>query len=189
VYPAVKTLWLRSTLLELLGSRLGPDFGLVRGLYFDKPPASNWSLPWHQDLTIAVKDNSLSSNRFRNRTTKAGIPHVEAPREVLEQMLTLRIHLDDVDEENGPLQVLPGSHRGQNGAVSQLAVSIHSAAGGVLAIRPLVSHASGPSLAKNRHRRIIHLEFAASAELPDGFEWRHFFSPSADCQQGALRSN
>ena len=27
-------------------------------------------------------------------------------------MLTARLHLDEVTEENGPLRVLPGSHRG-----------------------------------------------------------------------------
>ena len=192
LFPPTRTLWQRDSLLQVLRTELGQDFGLVRGLYFDKPPGGNWSLPWHQDLTIAVKDHSLPSTQFRNRTTKAGVPHVEAPRNVLEQMLTLRIHLDDVDEENGPLQVLPGSHRlaSASDAASQDPVSIHTSAGGVLAIRPLVSHASGSASATTtRYRRIIHLEFAASPTLPDGYEWQHFFSPPTDCERGRLRSN
>ena len=95
----------------LLNDVLGPEFGLVRGLYFDKPPDATWSLPWHQDKTIAVKFNDKPSQRFRRPTKKAGVPHVEAPDDVLREMLTLRIHFDNVDAQNGALQVLPGSHR------------------------------------------------------------------------------
>src|SRR5262249_56828349 len=103
--------WRQPPLPDLLQAVLGPDFGLVRVLFFDKPPGQSWALPWHKDLTIAVRDNRLPSTHFGKPTRKAGVPHVEAPREVLEAMLTLRVHLDDVSEENGPLQVLPGSHR------------------------------------------------------------------------------
>ena len=97
-------------LTDLLTETLGPDFGLVRGLYFDKHPDRTWSLPWHKDLTIAVKDNSISSTQFTKPTNKSGVAHVEAPESVLRNMLTLRIHLDPVTEENGPLEVAVGSH-------------------------------------------------------------------------------
>jgi hypothetical protein len=43
-------------------------------------------------------------------TIKAGAPHVIASDEILHKMLTLRIHLDEVTDENGPLRVVPGSH-------------------------------------------------------------------------------
>lgn len=192
VFPPTQELWKRPVLLKLLRAELGEACGLVRGLYFDKPPEGNWSLPWHQDLTIAVRDNSLPSERFRNRTVKAGVAHVEAPRDLLQQMLTLRIHLDDVDAENGPLEVIPGSHRLTTAIETgkQTPLAIHTRAGGVLAIRPLVSHASGPSApGTNRHRRVIHLEFASSRVLPDGYEWRHFFSATGDCEPHRRRSN
>jgi len=114
VFPVAVGLWKRKQLVELLTAVLGPRFGLVRGLYFDKPPASTWSLPWHRDLTIAVRDHSLPSQQFRNPTTKGGVQHVEAPDELLQQMLTLRIHLDNVHDENGPLQVIPGTHHGRD---------------------------------------------------------------------------
>ena len=76
-----------------LAEVLGEECGLVRGLYFDKPPDQSWSLPWHRDQTIAVADNRLPTTYFRNPTKKEGVLHVEAPRELLQQMLTLRIHL------------------------------------------------------------------------------------------------
>jgi Phytanoyl-CoA dioxygenase (PhyH) len=176
VFPPAATLWRKPPLIELLTTVLGDEFGLVRGLYFDKPPQGNWSLPWHQDLTIAVANHSLPSQRFRNRTTKAEVPHVEAPDEILHQMLTLRIHLDDVTEVNGPLQVLPGTHVGRESVPDQRPpVTILAAAGDVLAMRPLLSHASVASNTESTlHRRVIHLEFAASLELPDNYRWHTF---------------
>lgn len=186
-FPPARDLWRRRPLVDLLIAALGPRFGLVRGLFFDKPPESTWSLPWHQDRTIAVTDNTIASPRFKSPTRKAGVPHIEAPDEVLEQMLTLRIHLDAATDENGPLVVLPESHRGagvppadvesdarQGGRLPRV---IHAAAGDVLAMRPLLYHCSGSSLPDTaRHRRIVHLEFAAAPELPDGFCWHQFSS-------------
>ena len=55
LFVPAKTIWRRSPLLELLHEVLGPDFGLVRALFFDKPPERTWALPWHKGLTIAVK--------------------------------------------------------------------------------------------------------------------------------------
>jgi hypothetical protein len=175
--PVIANLWRTPALIELLSRVLGPEFGVVRGLYFDKPPERSWSLPWHKDLSIAVADNSLPSERFRNPTLKAGVPHVVAPADVLEQMLTLRIHLDDATDENGPLQVIPGSHC----AVTELSadtlpsLTIYAKSGDVLAMRPLLSHASGNSVSGTKlHRRIVHFEFASSDPLPDGFAWHTF---------------
>jgi hypothetical protein len=182
LYPPAIELARIPELAGLLKTVLGPACGLVRGLYFDKPPDSTWSLPWHRDLTIAVADHSPPSQRFRNRTVKAGVAHVEAPDEVLRQMLTLRIHLDDVTPENGPLLVLPGTHRGRDAAPStHEPTPILVRAGDCLAMRPLLSHASIVSEpGTTRHRRIVHLEFAASRELPDGYRWHDFIPVHGD---------
>jgi len=174
VFPQAATLWRKQPLINVLVEVLGPRFGLVRGLYFDKPPESTWSLPWHQDLTIAVKDHTLPSEQFRNRTTKGGVPHVEAPDELLRQMLTLRIHLDDVTNENGPLQVLPGTHVSRSAPSKRPPVTILAKMGDALAMRPLLSHCSGVSTGETSHRRVIHLEFAATPELPDGYQWHEY---------------
>ncbi len=96
---------------------------------------------------------------------------------VLHRMLTLRLHLDEVTHENGPLRVIPGSHVSStsNGLGADAAVTITAKAGDVLAMRPLIDHCSGPSTpGTQRHRRILHLEFAADDKLPDEYRWFHF---------------
>jgi hypothetical protein len=178
--PEVATLWRKLPLVDTLVAVLGSDFGLVRTLYFDKPPERTWSLPWHKDLTIAVRENRLPSARFTKPTSKAGVPHVEAPQQLLEAMLFARIHLDDVTEENGPLQVIAGSHRSgkslELGRKPPQTVLVQR--GDVLLIRPLVAHCSGRSHPEtSQHRRILHLEFAACPTLPDGYAW-HSFVPA-----------
>src|SRR5579883_3407136 len=42
---------IRGLVTQVLGDRAF----VVRGLLFDKTPEANWLVPWHQDLTIAVK--------------------------------------------------------------------------------------------------------------------------------------
>jgi hypothetical protein len=177
IWPEAASVWRQPPLPEMLEAVLSPDFGLVRTLYFDKPPDRTWALPWHKDLTIAVRDNHRPSTLFGKPTVKAGVPHVEAPEQVLEAMVTLRIHLDEVTEENGPLLVVPGSQR--TGKALQLGDktprTLLAKRGEVLMIRPLVAHSSVRSHPKTRsHRRILHLEFAASPELPDGYCWHDF---------------
>ncbi|MBX9655739.1 phytanoyl-CoA dioxygenase family protein [bacterium] len=175
--PSASTVWNVPPILELLRRLLGSDFGLVRALYFDKPPGQSWVLPWHKDSTIAVVDNELASDSFTHPTIKAGVPHVEAPPELLERMLTLRIFLDDVTEENGPLRVQPGSHRSSESVESVTAnvQLVLGRAGDVLAMRPLLTHSSGHSKPDSKmNRRTLHLEFAADRQLPDGYDWHRF---------------
>jgi hypothetical protein len=182
LWPSVAGVWRRPPLPDVLAAVLGPDYGLVRTLFFDKPPEGSWALPWHKDLTIAVRDNRRPSGHFGKPTRKAGVPHVEAPVEVLEAMLTARIHLDDVTDQNGPLQVLPGSHRTGKEIRFDNTVprSILLRAGDVLLMRPLLAHNSvNAEPGTRRHRRIVHLEFAAGADLPDGYAW-HDFLPGRD---------
>jgi hypothetical protein len=179
LWPAAAGVARWPALSQALAAVLGSRYGLVRGLYFDKPPGQTWALPWHKDLTVAVRDNRRPSRYFTKPTTKAGVPHAEAPLELLEAMLTARVHLDDLTEENGPLKVVPGSHR--TGKELRLGdfqpESVLVQRGDVLLIRPLVAHSSGRSHPDtHRHRRILHLEFAAAPELPDGYEWHDFIA-------------
>lgn len=190
--PEVTSVWQVDPMLGLLREVLGDGFGLVRALFFDKPPERTWNLPWHKDTSISVRDNSASSPSFSRPTVKAGVPHVIANDDLLRQMLTLRIHLDDVTDENGPLRVIPRSHITSEceGLGVDHAVTIHANAGDVLVMRPLISHASGASIAGTmRHRRILHLEFAANEKLPDGYQWHDYIRPTIIKPIGAEHSS
>jgi ectoine hydroxylase-related dioxygenase (phytanoyl-CoA dioxygenase family) len=174
--PATRRLADSEALAGLVRPVLGPGAFVIRGLLFDKTPGANWLVPWHQDLTIAVKARTEAAG-FGPWTVKAGVPHVRPPVAVLERMLTVRVHLDDSDAARGPLRVLPGSHlRGRLGAGATRdwlermpAVSCLIPRGGALLMRPLLLHASSPADDPG-HRRVVHLEYAAD-RLPDGVEW------------------
>jgi hypothetical protein len=171
IFPEVIELVRRRVLREFSTAILGAGAGIVRALYFDKPPDRSWSLPWHKDRTIAVQRNDLPSRQFQKPTFKAGIAHVEAPNALLENMLTLRVHLDAMSGSNGPLSVIPGSHH-ENAHQCQSPVELHAKVGDVLAMRPLLSHSSAMSSPDNTfHRRVIHIELAGSSELEDGYRW------------------
>jgi len=176
--PELSTLWRTEALVQIVLSELGPNAGLVRALYFDKPPEQTWALPWHKDLLIAVSGNGHPPGYSKPRL-RAGVLHTEPPVEILERMLTLRIHLDAMTESNGPLEVLSGSHRtGKSVQLQEFTpVQIQSAAGGVLAMRPLLVHSSGRSeVGTSEHRRVLHLEFCGEPTLARGLSW-HAYIP------------
>ena len=135
-------------------------------------------MAWHQDLTIAVT-HQADVPGFGPWSTKDGVVHVQPPVELLQDMITLRLHLDDTDESNGALKVLPGSHvHGRLAAadIERLRGSIseeicRAQRGDALLMRPLILHASGRSTS-DRHRRILHIEYAGN-DLPDGLHWNH----------------
>jgi ectoine hydroxylase-related dioxygenase (phytanoyl-CoA dioxygenase family) len=161
---------------NLIQSILGKGTRVVRSILFDKTAEKNWGVPWHQDLTVAVKERREVAG-FVGWSVKDGVNHVQAPREVLEQMLTVRLHLDDCGPENGPLRVLPRTHRNgwlETEAINRLKLEIPEqvcvvAKGGAVLMRPLLLHSSSRAL-KARHRRVLHLEFAAT-ELPGGLRF------------------
>lgn len=175
--PAVAQLASSALLLDLVRPHLSSEPRPVRGIFFDKSTEANWPVAWHQDLTIAVRAR-VEVPGFGPWSIKDGIHHVQPPIEILEQMLTVRLHLDDCDEANGALRVLPGSHllgRLPAGRIQELRrqqseVVCRLRAGDVLLMRPLLLHASGRSRTK-RHRRVLHIEYAASG-LPEGLQWQ-----------------
>ena len=168
---------LATSLRLLVAPTLGADCFPVRGILFDKTPEANWNVVWHQDLSIAVRER-LDVDGFGPWSEKSGVVHVQPPTGVLERMLTVRVHLDDCDEANGPLLVLPGSHRGGRLSASEIqqqrartpVVTCPVPSGGALLMRPLLLHASSASQSP-RHRRVLHLEYA-SEPLPMGLQWR-----------------
>lgn len=174
--PAVAAIAKSRPIRSLIEPVLGSRARVVRSLLFDKTPDANWKVPWHQDMTIAVRERREMAG-FGPWSIKADIPHVQPPLSVLERMLTLRLHLDDCGHDNGPLRVVPGSHRfgflpldrAQSLRAEQGEVTCIVSRGDAVLMRPLILHASSPAVLPS-HRRVIHLEFAAE-DLPDGLDW------------------
>ncbi|RLS38834.1 MAG: hypothetical protein DWH78_05865 [Planctomycetota bacterium] len=129
-------------------------------------------------MSIAVKQRH-ELDGYQAWTKKAGVQCVQPPRNVMNQVLALRLHLDDCRAENGALKVLPGTHRDVplgTAEIEQLAgagseVVCEVPAGGAILMNPLLFHASSP-MNRPGHRRVIHLEFTAM-ELPPPLEWRY----------------
>lgn len=174
--PIVRDLANAGPVRGIAESVLGERCFAVRGILFDKTPTANWKVVWHQDLSIAVRER-IDVDGFGPWSVKEGVPHVQPPTEILERMLAVRIHLDDCGPENGPVRVIPRTHRA--GRLSPTTIDVwraqHSAIdcvvarGAILAFFPLLLHASSASR-RPEHRRVIHLEFAAT-DLPGGLEW------------------
>lgn len=143
--------------------------------FFDKTPESNWYVTWHQDIIINVKER-IATSGFTGWTKKSGVHGVCPPEKILKDTVTIRIHLDDADETNGALKVVPGSH---NKKLSDDEINLITqngipyicdvAACGIQIMKPLLLHSSSKSTGQ-KCRRVIHLEFN-TIDLPNGLEW------------------
>lgn len=161
---------------EIVRNFSGEKAKPVRAIYFDKTVDANWKVPWHQDLTISVEEKRETEG-FSAWTIKAGIQHVQPTVDVLENILTLRFHLDDADETNGALKVLEGTHQNRRLNASEIQIATRKAKtwqcvaskGDVLAMRPLLVHSSSAGI-NPKNRRVIHIDFSAET-LPNGLKW------------------
>lgn len=165
--------WLDAPRVKALVSR---DLSPVRSILFDKTPTNNWPVAWHQDLTITVQEKRDIPG-YGPWSVKEGVTHVQPPASLLEQMLTIRVHLDETPEGNGALRVIPGSH--VSGRLSRADIQRHArtqvvtcecSPGDVLLMRPLLLHSSRRSNRPSR-RRVIHIEFAPLDQLDPSLRW------------------
>ena len=172
--PDLKKLVLNMNLIKILKT-IDPGLFLTKAIYFDKSENTNWYVTWHQDVVINVTEKKEAQG-FSGWTKKSGVHGVVPTDDYLKSTITVRIHLDDADETNGALKVIPGSHNkrlsdDEIGLITQSSVPYISEvdACGIQVMRPLLLHASSKATSQKR-RRVIHLEFN-SQELPNGLEW------------------
>ncbi|MGB0902260.1 phytanoyl-CoA dioxygenase family protein [Halocynthiibacter sp.] len=164
-----------SGVIDLLQG-IWPSMRLVRLLSFDKSAEANWGVPWHQDRVISVVDRAEVPG-FTNWSCKGGTWHCEPPEELLQQMLFVRLHLDDNCSENGAMQIVPGSHSLGKVPVSDVGTRtyegkpkvIEARAGDILVLKMLTLHGSEPAQTPTR-RRVLRLDFAPF-ELPHPLAW------------------
>ena len=172
--PAVARVARDARLLALAARHLGETAIPYRATLFDKSPGSNWLVTWHQDTALPVEQR-LPLPGWGPWSVKAGVLMAHAPARVLESIVALRIHLDDSTASNGPLRVVPGSHG--NGVLSDAelqragtkgpAVECLAARGGVVAMRPLIVHASSKALSP-APRRVLHVEYRVGLAVGSG---------------------
>lgn len=165
---------LRNDALKNLLESLGAGYKMVKSIYFDKPIRANWVVNWHQDLTISVQ-NKVETEGFTHWLPKQNYFSVQPAVQYLENMLTIRIHLDDCTQQNGALRVIPKSHQTiqavQNlpNAFFETEQICEVAKGGALIMKPLIWHSSKRT-ENQQKRRVIHLEFS-NLELPEPLIW------------------
>jgi hypothetical protein len=155
---------------EILGTAAIP----FRATLFDKSPNSNWLVVWHQDRALPIQHRQDVPG-WGPWSVKDGITYAHAPAAALEKVVALRVHLEDSTAENGPLRVLPRTHNVgvlEDDAVHQLASDVRPVdcvipLGGVIAMRPLIVHASSKSRSE-QSRRVLHIEYAPSLDLQAG---------------------
>ena len=161
-------------LSSVINELFNEDYFVVKSIYFDKPGESNWFVSYHQDLTISV-DKKITIDSYGPWTIKQDQYAVQPPLEILESNFTIRIHLDDTNEYNGALRVIPGSH--SKGIVRPETINWNNdkeeicavPKGGIMIMKPLLLHASSRTI-NNQKRRVIHLEFS-NKNLPEPLRW------------------
>ena len=174
--PDVAALAHDPRLLTIGRQVLGNDVVPFRATLFDKSQDANWLVVWHQDTALPLRSKKDISG-WGPWSVKEGINYAHAPTHALDRVVALRLHLDDSTFENGPLRVIPETHKLgvlTDDEVFQLsndrvAVDCCAARGAVLAMRPLLIHSSSKSQTE-RPRRVLHIEYAASTVMGDGLE-------------------
>ena len=160
--------WLaRTGLPARMAGLLGEHARPVRALLMAKGEGQDWDIDWHRDTTFAVKAPKATPG-FDGWVDKGPFWQVQAPLELVSQVRSLRLHLDDSDSGTGPLLVKPGSHCGEAGGIQ----AIHAHRGDAILMHPLLLHASERPQTLTP-RRVLHIEWAAF-DLPGGLEWAWF---------------
>jgi hypothetical protein len=176
IEPAVATMARDHRLIDVASGVLGSTAIPFRATFFDKSREANWLVVWHQGTALPMRHRHDKPG-WGPWSRKAGILYAHAPASALERVVALRVHLDDSTARNGPLRVLPGSHRLgvlTDAAMAELKLRVPAVdcvvdAGGLLVMRPLIVHSSSKS-ETNAPRRVLHVEYADSLVIDDGIE-------------------
>jgi ectoine hydroxylase-related dioxygenase (phytanoyl-CoA dioxygenase family) len=146
-----------SAMTEVLCDLLGPDTNLLTSKLNTKAPGGGRAVEWHQDWAF--------------------YPHTN------DHLLAFGLMLEDVNLANGPLMVIPGSHKGpvlnhhMNGVFAgaidpddplfdrRRAVTLTGRAGSMTVHHVRTLHGSGPNVS-DRARKILFYEIAAAHAWP-----------------------
>lgn len=172
--PAIAPLIFTEKFKLIISEICGEKYFVVKSIYFDKPGASNWFVSYHQDLTISVEKKFVVEG-FGPWTIKQNQYAVQPPLSILQSNFTIRIHLDDTDENNGALRVIPNSHLKAIYRPETIDWNLETEdicivpRGAIMIMRPLLLHASSRTT-NGKRRRVIHIEFSKE-NLPAPLQW------------------
>jgi len=176
LFKSVNSLARSKPVHNLANQYLPASAKLVRAIIFCKTAKNNWLVPWHQDKTVAVT-RKFQNSSWLAWSFKDNIHHVQPPATIMEEMITIRINLDDTNKQNGCLKVVPKSH--MLGILNQKSIDkiannyssvyCETKKGSALIMRPLILHSSEKAPIPNQ-RRVLHLEYS-SYRLPIGIAW------------------
>lgn len=99
--PAAIPLIFTDKLKNIIHHLFGKNYFVVKSIYFDKPPGSNWFVAYHQDLTISVTAKT-NIGGYGPWSVKQDQYSVQPPLQILHNAFTIRIHLDNTDETMAP---------------------------------------------------------------------------------------
>lgn len=160
---------LKRALIE--SGHLSSDAVAIQAIAFNKTPATNWKVAWHQDLMFPFA-KPVTARHFHLPTVKQGIDYARPPASILEQLLAARLHLDDCDSTNGPLRVCPGTHRSGILGTTEISANIAdhgeviclAKSGEVLLMHPLTIHASSQAT-EPKNRRVLHFVYYSGSTI------------------------
>ena len=149
----------------------------VRLVSFNKSPAANWSVPWHQDRVIAVAERRMTDG-YANWVPKEGFWHCEPPLDILKGMIFVRIHFDDCDKSNGAMELALRSHsnglvdarRAREIAEASEIETCEAKAGDVLIAKALILHRSATANVATT-RRALRIDYANREMLAPELTW------------------
>lgn len=176
-HPVVSVIANDRRLLDMAQSVLGENAFPFRATLFEKTPDANRLVSWHQDTVLPLVEK-IETPGWGPWSVKDGFHYAHAPAYALNRVLALRLYFDDSTSANGPLRVLSGTHKMgvlTDEDIARLSAELQPvecliAKGGILAMRPLLIHAtsvqtSGKSQAAVP-RRVLHIEYATPGIVP-----------------------
>jgi ectoine hydroxylase-related dioxygenase (phytanoyl-CoA dioxygenase family) len=164
-FPEIIELIRASKITELF-----PHYSIVRSVFFQKPNSNNWHVPLHQDKLVQVS-HKIELPGFGPWSVKNNINHVQPTPEIMNQVISLRIHLSDCSANDGPLEIIPNSHLTNYEPLYENSQSteITGEAGSLLIFSPLCWHKS-KKCKSNSQRAVLHMEISKGS-LPEKLSW------------------
>ena len=139
---------------------LDGDVEIKRAIVFNKTEDNNWAIGWHQDRAMTIDNQDVK----------------QLPAEWINKMITICIHLDDTNEKNGCMKIMPNTHK--IGLLSPSEINEYTAenpqvycegpAGSALVMRSHVIHGSDIG-SQPSQRRVLHLELCS--QFPCEMQW------------------